>query len=91
MYVFHVHYALSYIRKLKLTHVAHTHNVTFFRERDAFLPEIGLHSDVEVNVNVSEYSRAISQPWVFVEETEEVINKIMNYRWKFLVIMFLNT
>ena len=68
MYTVHFTYAVMY------THMCVHINMYSFRERDAFLPEIGLCSDVGVNVNRSgsDYSRAISQPWVFVEETEEV-------------------
>jgi hypothetical protein len=42
-----------------------------YRERELFLPEIGLqHQDrVEGGPDIS---RSISQPWVFVEDIEEV-------------------
>ena len=42
-----------------------------FRERDSFLPEIGLQQQ-DPQESGSDFARSISQPWVFVEDIEEV-------------------
>ena len=46
------------------------------RERDLFLPEIGLQQQDLVESG-ADYSRSVSQPWVFVEDMEEVSNTYM--------------
>ena len=44
------------------------------RERDLFLPEIGLQQQQNRVESGADYSRSVSQPWVFLEDIEEVTN-----------------
>ena len=54
------------------------HCIYLYRERDLFLPEIGLQHQNLVE-NGSNISRSVSQPWVFVEDIEDVISAQNHY------------